>query len=92
MFIRTPPEGLSLRQTYTVTQAKGAGAGATRSQLASGLIVSPINVEPWTMPDYPSLLNQAIESIPGESRWRICCSSSPVFLPPRRPIAAASGS
>lgn len=51
-------EGLSLRQTYTVTMVKGG----QRTALSQGrrLIAVPSNVGPRTMPDYPSLFQQGI--------------------------------
>src|SRR6266853_4903572 len=51
-------EGLSLRQTYTVTMVKN---GKT-TNLTEGktLFAVPSNVGPQTMPDYQSLFNQGI--------------------------------
>jgi Domain of unknown function (DUF4331) len=54
-------EGLSLRQTYTVTMVKhgkatNLGAGKT-------LFAVPSNVGPKTMPDYQSLFNQGINEL-----------------------------
>src|SRR6185437_6846836 len=51
-------EGLSLRQTYTVTMIRDGVA----TQLTSGrrLIAVPSNVGPRTMPDYETLFNQGI--------------------------------
>lgn len=51
-------EGLSLRQTYTVTMVRGS----QRTVLSQGrrLIAVPSNVGPRTMPDYPSLFQQGI--------------------------------
>ncbi|ADJ27835.1 DUF4331 domain-containing protein [Nitrosococcus watsonii] len=58
-------EGLSLRQTYTVTLVKGSGRGASRTKLATGLIAVPSNVGPRTMPDYDSLAIQGIHNLGG---------------------------
>jgi len=51
-------EGLSLRQTYTVTMIKNG----QKTSLANGktLFAVPSNVGPRTMPDYNSLFNQGI--------------------------------
>jgi Domain of unknown function (DUF4331) len=51
-------EGLSLRQTYTVTMIKGGVA----TDLTGGraLFAVPSNVGPLTMPNYRSLFNQGI--------------------------------
>ena len=51
-------EGLSLRQTYTVTMIRNGIA----SDVTAGrkLIAVPSNVGPRTMPDYASLFNQGI--------------------------------
>ncbi|HVI63690.1 MAG TPA: DUF4331 family protein, partial [Bradyrhizobium sp.] len=53
-------EGLTRRQTYTVTEVRNG----KRTQLFSGrtLIAVPSNVGPATMPDYPALAAQGIYS------------------------------
>jgi len=54
-------EGLSLRQTYTVTMIKDG-----KSTLLNGgqtLYAVPSNVGPKTMPDYQSLFNQGINNL-----------------------------
>jgi len=54
-------EGLSLRQTYTVTMIKNG-----KSTVLNGgqtLYAVPSNVGPKTMPDYQSLFNQGINSL-----------------------------
>jgi hypothetical protein len=61
-------EGLSLRQTYTVTMIKNGKA----SRLDGGktLYAVPSNVGPLTMPDYQSLFHQGIQSLGnGISVW-----------------------
>src|SRR6516164_3808040 len=51
-------EGLSLRQTYTVTMIKdGVATNLTQGKT---LYAVPSNVGPLTMPDYNSLFNQGI--------------------------------
>jgi Domain of unknown function (DUF4331) len=54
-------EGLSLRQTYTVTMIKNGKA----TDLTSGktLYAVPSNVGPLTMPDYNSLFQQGVYSL-----------------------------
>jgi hypothetical protein len=57
----TGSEGLSLIQTYTVTMIKNG-----KSTVLNGgqtLYAVPSNVGPLTMPDYPSLFNQGINSL-----------------------------
>ena len=51
-------EGLTRRQTYTVTEVRGG----TRHELFSGrtLVAVPSNVGPATMPNYPALAAQGI--------------------------------
>ena len=53
-------EGLTRRQTYTVTEVRGSN----RTQLFSGstLIAVPSNAGPATMPNYPALAAQGIYS------------------------------
>jgi hypothetical protein len=55
-------EGLTRRQTYTVTEVRGD----VRTELFSGrtLIAVPSNVGPATMPNYPALAAQGIYSDP----------------------------
>ena len=49
--------GLGLRQKYTVTVNKGAGASG-RKVIANNLIAVPSNVGPRTMPNYQALVDQ----------------------------------
>lgn len=58
-------EGLSLRQRYTVTLARGDGFAARRTELGSGLLAVPSNAGPRTMPDYAGLASQGIHDIGG---------------------------
>src|SRR5262245_2878544 len=55
-------EGLTRRQTYTVTEIRGD----RRTQLFAGrtLVAVPSNVGPATMPNYPALAAQGIYSDP----------------------------
>jgi hypothetical protein len=54
-------EGLSLRQTYTVTMVKNGKS--TLLSAGKTLYAVPSNVGPLTMPDYQSLFNQGIYSL-----------------------------
>jgi hypothetical protein len=58
-------EGLSLRQTYTVTMVTYSGTQETRTDLTGNrrLFAVPSNIGPRTMPDYPSLAKQGIYSL-----------------------------
>ena len=54
-------EGLSLRQTYTVTMIKNGKSTVLNGEQT--LYAVPSNVGPKTMPDYQSLFNQGINSL-----------------------------
>ena len=54
-------EDWSIPQEYSVTRV----ADGSRTVLAEGLRTAPNNVGPQTTPNYPSIANQAIESLPG---------------------------
>jgi Domain of unknown function (DUF4331) len=54
-------EGLGLRQRYSVRVKFGGGIFSKR--LASGLIAVPSNVGPSTMPNYPALAAQGVNTI-----------------------------
>jgi hypothetical protein len=57
-------EGLSLRQTYTVTMITGPGANERRDLSGTRrLFAVPTNIGPRTMPDYPALARQGIYSL-----------------------------
>jgi hypothetical protein len=57
-------EGLSLRQSYSVTMIVGSGLGAQRVRLTNStgrpLYAVPSNVGPRTMPNYPALVQKGI--------------------------------
>ncbi len=55
-------EGLGLRQRYTITMS---GPGSGQKTLARDLIAVPSNVGPRTMPNYPLLASQGINTLPG---------------------------
>ena len=52
-------EGIGLRQRYDVTMVRKGH----RTRIARGLIAVPSNVGPRTMPDYPSLAAQGVNSL-----------------------------
>jgi hypothetical protein len=52
-------EGIGLRQRYDVTMVRNGH----RTRIARGLIAVPSNVGPRTMPDYPSLAAQGVNSL-----------------------------
>jgi len=59
-------EGLSLRQTYTVTMLKLTNGKVTSSRVLNddeALYAVPSNVGPKTMPNYPSLFAQGIRHL-----------------------------
>jgi Domain of unknown function (DUF4331) len=61
-------EGLSLSQTYTVTMLKltnGRVVSTTVLNNGQTLYAVPTNVGPKTMPNYASLFNQGINTLPG---------------------------
>ena len=68
-------EGLSLRQTYTVTMVKNGRA--RRLGQGKTLFAVPSNVGPQTMPDYQTLFNQGIYDLGDKAhayspeRWMI---------------------
>ena len=71
-------EGLSLRQTYTVTMVKNGKS----TELTSGktLFAVPSNVGPKTMPDYQSLFNQGIYSLGNGVRVFAGSADDPFFI------------
>jgi len=71
-------EGLSLRQTYTVTMVKGGKS----TLLSEGrtLYAVPSNVGPRTMPDYQSLFNQGIHQLPNNVRVFAGTVDDPFFI------------
>ncbi|TMB96399.1 MAG: DUF4331 domain-containing protein, partial [Chloroflexi bacterium] len=53
----------NMRQTYSVTKVRGA-RGHKETVLAEALISPPVNIGPRSTPDYPSLANAAIHTLP----------------------------
>jgi Domain of unknown function (DUF4331) len=72
-------EGLSLRQSYTVTVIKGKGPP---QQLTGGrpLFAVPTNVGPRTMPDYASLRQQGIYDLGNGFRVFAGTVADPFFI------------
>jgi Domain of unknown function (DUF4331) len=71
-------EGLSLRQTYTVTMVKNGKS----SDLTDGrtLFAVPSNVGPKTMPDYQSLFSQGIYNLGNSVRVFAGSADDPFFI------------
>ena len=71
-------EGLSLRQTYTVSIVKNGKA----TNLGEGktLFAVPSNVGPQTMPDYQSLFNQGIYDLGHDARVFAGTVDDPFFI------------
>ncbi len=65
-------EGLSLRQSYTMTVLDGTGgviAGPFSTDInGNTLFAVPTNVGPRTMPNYTALMQQGIYTLPGGAR------------------------
>ena len=71
-------EGLSLRQTYTVTMIKnGATTDLTKGKTAYAV---PSNVGPLTMPDYNSLFNQGVVDLGNNVRVFAGTVDDPFFI------------
>lgn len=71
-------EGLSLRQTYTVTMIKNGRA--RRLGQGKTLFAVPSNVGPKTMPDYQTLFNQGINALGGGARVFAGTVDDPFFI------------
>jgi hypothetical protein len=71
-------EGLSLRQTYTVTMIKnGVTTDLTKGKTAYAV---PSNVGPLTMPDYNSLFNQGVVDLGNNVRVFAGTVDDPFFI------------
>jgi hypothetical protein len=75
-------QGLSLRQTYTVTMVQGRGDTARRTTLGEGkkLIAVPSNVGPRTMPNYGALARQGIYDLGSGVRVFAGTVDDPFFI------------
>src|ERR1700758_4843596 len=71
-------EGLSLRQTYTVTMIKDGKSRILNDD--ETLYAVPSNVGPRTMPDYQSLFNQGIYSLDDGVRVWAGTADDPFFI------------
>jgi hypothetical protein len=71
-------EGLSLRQTYTVTMIKNGQA--TCLNKGKTLFAVPSNVGPQTMPNYQSLFNQGIYDLGHNVRVFAATVDDPFFI------------
>src|ERR1700689_2008218 len=68
--------GLSLSQTYTVTEIRNGNA----SQIGSGLYAVPSNVGPRTMPNYNALYQQGVNNIANNITVFAGTVSDPFFI------------
>jgi hypothetical protein len=71
-------EGLSLRQTYTVTMIKNGKAVALEN--GNTLYAVPSNVGPLTMPNYKSLFTQGIHYLPNGVKVWAGTADDPFFI------------
>lgn len=67
---------LNVRQTYTVTREDAGG----ETQLASGLPVAPYYVGPVSMPDYASLAQAAVRTLPDGTKVFAGPRDDPFFV------------
>src|SRR5579863_1466469 len=74
----TGSEGLSLRQTYTVTMIKNGKAVCLND--GKILYAVPSNVGPLTMPDYKSLFAQGIQSLANGVKVWAGTADDPFFI------------
>jgi len=72
---------LNVKQTYTITryEYKNGKAGSSKV-IARGLPVAPNNVGPKTFPNYDSVANQAIKSLPGGGKVFAGPRDDPFFV------------
>src|SRR3954452_18207792 len=72
---------LNLRQTYTIRREIYKNGTARSSKvIARGLPVAPNNVGPKTIPNYDSVANQAIKSLPGGGKVFAGQRDDPFFV------------
>jgi hypothetical protein len=74
----TGSEGLSLRQTYTVTMVRHGRPVSLND--GKTLFAVPSNVGPETMPNYPSLFNQGIYSLDNGVKVWAGTADDPFFI------------
>ena len=74
----TGSEGLSLRQTYTVTMIKNGVSTVLNN--GQTLYAVPSNVGPLTMPNYQGLFNQGIRNLTGGFRVWAGTADDPFFI------------
>jgi len=74
----TGSEGLSLRQTYTVTMIKNGVSTVLNN--GQTLYAVPSNVGPLTMPNYKELFNEGIRNLTGGFRVWAGTADDPFFI------------
>jgi hypothetical protein len=75
----TDPE-LNVRQTYSLTRVDVVGGAETRTVIGVGLPVAPWNVGPASMPDYASLAQSAVQTLPGGYKVFVGPRDDPFFV------------
>ncbi len=75
-------EGITIRQTYTVTMVTGEGNNATSTQLGGNqqLFALPSNNGPRTIPNYPALEQQAIYKLGNGVRVFAGTADDPFYI------------
>ena len=71
---------LNVRQTYTLTRIDVVGGVEQPTVLGSNLPVAPWNVGPASMPDYRSLAQQAVQTLPGGYKVFVGPRDDPFFV------------
>jgi hypothetical protein len=72
---------LNVKQTYTITrEVYKNGKERSAKVIARGVPVAPNNVGPKTFPDYNSVANQAIRSLPGNGKVFAGQRDDPFFV------------
>jgi len=71
---------LNVRQTYTLTRIDVSGGVETRTVLGTGLPVAPWFVGPASMPDYASLAQAAVQTLPGGYQVFVGPRDDPFFV------------
>jgi uncharacterized protein DUF4331/flagellar hook capping protein FlgD len=71
---------LNVRQTYTLSRIDVVGGVEQVTVLGSNLPVAPWNVGPASMPDYRSLEQQAVQTLPGGYKVFVGPRDDPFFV------------
>ena len=71
---------LNVRQTYTLTRIDVVGGVEQPTVIGSDLPVAPWNVGPASMPDYKTLAQQAVQTLPGGYKVFIGPRDDPFYV------------